>query len=100
MKLVPFRIPESDIPKLKSKLVIDNTNFQRVCFLLMTLYINGDEYIAKQVKSICGKKNSNKRRYTGEFDELERSALYKKIEQISGLAEMENILDELDKENK
>ena len=100
MKLVPFRIHESDIVRLKSKLVVDNTNFQKVCLLLILLYINGDEYINKQIKTVCKKKNANKRRYTGEFDELERSMLYKKIEQISSLSETQQILEQIDKEQK
>lgn len=99
-KLIPFRLWESDIEKLKSKLVLDGTNFQRACELLVTLYINGDEYIEKQVKTVCKKKNNNRRRYTGEFDELERSMLYKKIEQVSNLSDTQRILEEIDKENK
>lgn len=99
-KLIPFRLWEQDIAKLKAKLVLQNTNFQKICELLVLLYIGGDEYIEKQVKSVCNKKNGNRRKYTGEFDPLERAALYKKIEQISGLAEMENILNEIDKEKQ
>ena len=99
-KLVPFRLWDSDIIKLKSRIVLDNTNFQKVCELLVLLYIAGDEYIAKQIKTVCGKKNGNKRKYTSEFDDLERSMLYKKIESFSNLSETQQILEEMDREKK
>lgn len=99
-KLIPFRLWESDIQRCKAKLVLDRTSFQKVCELLVMLYLDGNEEIMKHVKTVSKQKNVNKRRYTGEFDELERNLLYKKIEQISGLAETQQILEELDKENK
>ena len=99
-KLIPFRLWESDIQRCKAKLVLDRTSFQRVCELLVMLYLNGNEEVMKHVKTVAKQKNVNKRRYTGEFDELERSALYKKIEQISGLSETQQILEEWEKENK
>lgn len=99
-KLIPFRLFEQDIEKLKSCLVLDGTNFQKVGELLILLYINRDEYVLKQVKTVCKKKNDKKRRYTGQFDQLEVAALYHKIEQLSNFNETQQILEELEKEGK
>ena len=96
-KLIPFRLHEKDIIKLKQLLVLHNTNFQKVCELLVILYLEGDEYIAEKVKSVSKNKNGNKRRYTSDFDDLERSALFHRIEQISNLSETQQILEEIEK---
>lgn len=101
-RLIPFRLFESDIEKWKMKSVADLTSMQKVFEVLVKMYLESDETVMKRVKSVSKEKFANRRRYTGEFDELERSLLYHKIEQMSEskLSETQQILEEIDKENK
>lgn len=98
-RLIPFRLWEEDIDKLKAKIVIDKTNFQRVMELMVKLYLEDNPEIMKKIKSVQKEKHARKRRYNS-FDELEVAALYKKIAEVSSLSETQKILEEMDKENK
>lgn len=99
-KLIPFRLYQQDIDKMKMRSVADMTSMQKIFEILIKMYLESEESVMKRIKSISKQKNANRRRYTGEFDELEIDLLYKKIEQMSGLNETQQILDEIDKENK
>lgn len=98
-KLVPFRLWMEDLEKMKAKVVLDKTNFQKVMELLAKMYIENNEEIMKRVKSIQKDKYARKRRHNS-FDEFEIDALYHKISEVSRLAEMEKMFAEIDKEQK
>ena len=93
-KLIPFRLWEGDIEKLKAKIVIDKTNMQKVLELLVKMYLEDGEEIMKRVKTISKEKNAQRRRYNS-FDELETDMLYQKIAEVSPLAEMDRMLKEI-----
>lgn len=97
--LTPFRIWENDREKWKAKVIIDKTSMQKSFEILVKMYLENDEAVMKRIKSVSKEKYARRVRHN-EFSELEVNALYHKIAEVSPLAEMENILNEIDKENK
>lgn len=98
-KLIPFRLWPTDIERWKAKVVLDNTNLQKVFEVLVKLYLEGNEEVMKRVKAVSKEKNAARKRYNT-FDELETDMLYRRIEEVSPLAEMDKILKDLQKEKE
>src|SRR3990167_4385428 len=99
-KQIPFRLHEKDIEKFKQKIVIDKVNMQRVFETLIKMYLEDNEEIMKRIKSVSkDKKHASRRRYNS-FDELETEAIFRKISEVSPLAEMERMMEEIERENK
>lgn len=72
---------------------------QKVFEILIKMYLENDEAVMKKIKSVSKEKYARRRRHN-EFDELEISALYHKIESISPLSQTIEMLNELDAEEE
>jgi len=97
-KLVPFRLWDDEVERLKAKIVLDNTNFQKVMEVLVKMYLEDNKEIMGRVAKVKREKNASRRRHNS-FDELETDALMRKVEEVSPISEVDRMIKEIEKEN-
>ena len=93
-KQVLFRLHEDQIENLKAKIARDQISFQKIFELLVRNYMNDGKEIMSIIERYKGDKQVKKSRYG--FSEIETDAILKRIEKMSPVSDVEELMDEID----
>ena len=93
---VLFRLHKDQIEQLKAKIAKDQISFQRMMELLIRNYMTDGKEIMAAIDRYKGDKQVKRSRYG--FSEIEADAILKRIEKMSPVSDIENTMDELEKQ--
>ena len=93
---VLFRLHKDQIEQLKAKIAKDQISFQRMMELLIRNYMTDGKEIMAAIDRYKGDKQVKRSRYG--FSEIEVDAILKRIEKMSPVSDIENTMDELEKQ--